>query len=564
MLGAGILSLASWFPCAISEELASPPSPSPAPDLVTESSPADGKLGLKELIQLRIDSDPDIAKLIGDVQREKARRLGITDLPDPEFRISFDWESDVELDRPYTRRIVEERRTSGSGSDFDRTDSGGNRVDTTDSDKTSGNRRRETIEKITPGPNKTTIEREFREYESESRDRKRTETETKPGQSIPPRTESERSRSESRSKLVGREREVRYNSFDPLAPSRGVRGRIRWDIPHIPEMRARLAAAIYEIGYAEARLRAETRRVAMRVRKSYEELEYLKMRFYLERDLYEAEKRYEEAQEALVKDRDETIDELAQRFNAITRQYGEMLETKDEYESAKLELAAFVGLDDHSRIHVSESILQRDFSPNDQTARYLTDLALANHYQIDLTERRLQLAEGDYRVYRAKRIPFASFFDLDWARDYQDGTKDNDAWGVQLGFSVPFFSLLQHRGHKEHEEEIALYKAVLLRHQKQITAEVWARVRDLGEASRELRALEARLGEIRVEADQHISANTGEKADPARAADAMANVIEARLHAKHLLIRAIWSYNQRIFALEDAIGTDLSTALERK
>ena len=214
---------------------------------------------------------PGLIELRGEVEIAVAESRAVNDWDDPEIRLRYQEDNDVELPRPISETRSSTTREKGSSATSGNRTNGNGR---TQSSRESENYRETTTtttnRTITPGATGDRIVEETRESVSGSTNRSESGTETTAGGLSAPFSES---RSEQSSgNLTSQSVENRGYDFNRLDPDSDFSARVRFRLPNPFERRPLLKRAQNKITMAESLLRAGEHAVAIEVRKSYADL----------------------------------------------------------------------------------------------------------------------------------------------------------------------------------------------------------------------------------------------------------------------------------------------------
>ncbi|MDB4673651.1 TolC family protein, partial [Verrucomicrobiales bacterium] len=120
-----------------------------------------GLLDLDDLINLALQSSPDVVRLQGRINTTRAEEKAASDWEDPELRVSYSRDHDVELppSETETRRISSSETTQENRSEFERDNVNGSTTRSTRNSTTTT--RTEEFEdiRITPGATSDRIRR---------------------------------------------------------------------------------------------------------------------------------------------------------------------------------------------------------------------------------------------------------------------------------------------------------------------------------------------------------------------------------------------------------------------
>ena len=297
------------------------------------------------------------------------------------------------------------------------------------------------------------------------------------------------------------------------------------------------------------------------MRDDYENLQYLHKKLEASRSKIEIIKAHVEREKALLGG-EFTMDQRRFEDTEIIGIEIAILNDEVKLENAKRELAMSVGLDDGSRIRLTDSLLRSTINLESADLDYLTRMAFAFRGELGILKHERAIAEGDLAVVRAKRIPWFSFIEAAYAKDSTGGHHTNDNYGVQFGVVLPLFSWLG-KDERVVEAQIESYYASLKASEQNIANEV-------AEAYRGLKSAAGHRNRIEAKVEQYNKA----LAEAAKALDGSEDLAaRERLRYKTETIRddnrqhileVDRLYNQALIRLEQALGADLDQVFSVK
>ena len=248
---------------------------SPSDSSSKQGGPA-GKLGLVDLIEVALRNSYGVLRRAEAIGVAEKRREAERDWEDPQLRLSFSRDNDVELRRPYT--TTETRYTDSRGRDItsrvERDNIKGNTTRERRIRAEQGIQRERIVDRVTPGVDGVKIDRTVHSSGSETRRETRTDSTTDRA-GFPSSASRESNNESTRSTSSERTRIFESNPFDPTHPDSGFRIRVRFPIPNWLERKQRLFQAAQEIRLAKIEHSDERRKLIRDVKAGYEQIEYL-------------------------------------------------------------------------------------------------------------------------------------------------------------------------------------------------------------------------------------------------------------------------------------------------
>ena len=536
---------------------------------------AGGSVGLRELIELALQNDPELVALRLNLPVEEARKRAAWEWRDPEIRFGWGTDDNVQLEQPYTRSGVSresidgrsDSRDSSTSSDQRRSDdrsssSNNERSSSSETGSSAETRAVRYSEKVIPGANFDRIirrESERRSSNSRSDTRSNTNTtKTEPGLNPTNEIRSEtgnESRAESE-KFHSSTQEKRYDSRDPFAKDESTSVRARIWLPNPFEMKQRVKRAAKEIDLATFRVREAERNVILTVREDYEELQYLHKKLQASRAKIPVIKAHLAREEALLGGGGEfTIDQSRFENIEIPTLEIDILNGELELENAKRDLAARVGLSDGSRIRLTDPLLRSTIQLQGTDLEYLTRMAFAFRGELGFLQHERAIAESDLAVLKSKRIPTIRYLEAAYGRNETGGYHTKDEYGIQLGVILPLFSWIS-KDEKVVEAQIEAYYGSLKSNQTNIANEVAEAFRSVKESAKHRNRVEAAVAKHKKMLE--ATASGLERSEDLAAKEKLRYRIESIRSESHIhLLEADRLYNRSLLRLEQTLGADL-------
>ncbi|CAN5258727.1 hypothetical protein BH23VER1_BH23VER1_18690 [soil metagenome] len=541
--------------------------------------PESGALSLDQLIALALANSPELAKLRGETGVAKAQVLAAKDLEDPEIRLSYQRDHDVEDPRDQIERFnrtttetfetrggeVSQRNSSALVED-PLVDDQIIQIGTSEAERSGfqeagsrtrnerGTRRIERgnrSDRIVTDSVETITERGQTSEFGFGQDRFRTSTATVPF--------SERSSENSTTRRRSRTVEERFYNYDRSAPDSDFDISLRFFVPNPWERKARINRARANVGLTTALADALEHQIAVDVREAYAELKAADAELTSSESLISVWQSIVAEQEdaAPVADIEDIIraenNLLDAEIDADTRRF--------RFDRAVAELATLFGLADPGRISLDSSLAPRALAPAGLERSFLH--LIAETYRGELVALRHQstLSKFDLKEYNAKKIPWVAFVEGFYGVEYTGSDRVADNYGVQVAISLPLFSWFKNKENEVYEESIRSFNRQAAVVRNRIQNEVDSALAAFLKADQRIQSHESsfRVREQALRARLAESEDLGLRGREAaiRAKEQLARIQRTR--------RSVYSYyNEALIALERAIGTDIKNVFSTK
>ena len=470
--------------------------------------PGSGPLSERHLILLAIANNPDLEKLRGDIRIAKAEEQAAHDLKNPELRFTYGWQNDDTISSPYTERGRESLSSSESFGEFDTSsiigDTGivpGNGVNETRSGNVGTTRFREIERRVTPGRYQDKIET----ITYERRDSSGSSVRSKASESNPANPTREAHNENTSRRIASRSVET-VNHPDAFGRGESFNILLRFQPPHPWERKAAIQRALAEISLAEAKYLAEEDKVVRTVRELYSKIS-------LTRSEQAAELKRKGIQEGLSKELLTYSFDPSAAFDASrAEQEGmdAMMKAAGLGANAGVmqgELAGFCGVADPSRIAPEGITIRRVMEGDHLSVAYLTDMAMVYRADILESRARMEIARAMLAEVKAARIPFATFIDAGWGRQWSDGrTGTQDEWMIRVGMSFPIFDWIGlNKKHKVYEESQRSWERQIEKQRQQITNEITVLLNNLSLFQRNFSTVDSQLKQAQERAAKAVT-----------------------------------------------------------
>jgi outer membrane protein TolC len=350
-----------------------------------------GPLNLQQLIDLALFNNMDVVEARNKIAVAQAKRKAATDWRDPEIRLSYSEQTDIELGDPFTERAISQTYTSGS--EYDRESSLGSgsaagrfRIDT---ERTTFRESRfRTIERrVIPGATRDKI------VESEYETR---ETRTRGSNSRVERNlgltdiEGNRTNRYNNRKLLSRT--TTYETHRDVTEPESEWGLLlRFPFPNPFEVKALIQEAEAETREADYETKAIENEIILEVRAAYEELCYYESSKQTYEKLASHQQKFTEF--ARLGAPDKLAGAAGNSSNSRLGSY----EAAAKANAARLKLARLVGLNDLNRIQVDPRFRQRILDLSKLDEAYLIQMASVYRADLHLLHAKFDVAQAQYK-----------------------------------------------------------------------------------------------------------------------------------------------------------------------
>ncbi len=537
----------------------------PRPDNLTAEEevspiPATGPLNLQQLIDAALFNNLDVLQARGKVEVSKMKRLAVTDWKNPELRLGYSSQLDVEVGDPFRERSTSYTLTDGT--EVDQQFYGGSSSVNGAPSRTKSRyefesgrfreTRYRTVEReVTPG---ATVDRVVtREYETRNSTgtsrRNRVDT-SKDGAER--EVSSENGRNTNRQKLAS-ETTTYVHHRDTTTPERQFGMALRFPFPNLWEMKPRIEAAEAEIRAADYESLAVENEIIAKVRAVYEELSYYEAQAQSSNIL--AAKR----QELTDYTRVNALDKLAGAAGSTSSARADGFRSKFKADALRRELAQLTGINDYRRISVPPNFRHRVIDLSKLNEDYL--LQMASVYRMDLRtlHAKNESARAEYKKERAARFPVLGYFQAGYGVQSDRGGRDSNEWSLGLGISIPLWSNTINDAEKVPEAEARALSREIGRLQSNIEADISSALQSLREAQTMIDASEKQFAALEVLMKNEARGGAGFSKNPLEVVNESEEMV-LEMNLKRLDMHRL--YNETVQNLERALGTRLEQILQ--
>ncbi len=536
--------------------------------------PASGPLTEEHLILLAIAKDPRLAARRAAIASAVAKRREQQDWENPELRLSYGSQDDDFIRDPYTERITETSTdevevTKGSDSltsmaGRGETYYGDTIVDVKDLTTTTTNRysviERRVIPRSDGGEDVIdTIIKDSRD-ETTAGTRKRTTVtddvvETREDAVAENITRGLKTGSTFTKSTAGPGGSNKQESFSAL---------VRFQMPHPWQKKARVQRASAEIMLAEAQYLADEDKLVREVRDLFQTLGVME-------STDSAQHKRRQNYTSLLAEMEGfgvpefASDALRARLE-MDKVYDDMRENESDIDRIRAGLAMLCGLKQTTRIRSGGLITRRVVDLTTLDPAYLAGMAML--YRADAVESRgrLEIAKAYLAEADAAKIPWATFIDAGWSRQWRDNHSGNeDEWMVRLGIEVPLFEWTGiNKRSREYKTAAAKWELQLESQKDRVSAEVDLALERLRKSSASLRDYENNIRKSRKgisEGLTKVEAFAADQADFARSKRFKYDIEDRRQLQEIQRYRAFDDYNKALMTLENAVGIRIEKVL---
>ena len=529
--------------------------------------PASGPLSERELVLLAIANSPELERRRVAIAVAYAQRRAVNYWENPELRVSYAWQDDDFLSVPYTETGREEIRTSERFSGTETESSlaqlgelgfGESTIDR-ESGTASTRRYREIERRVTPGRGMQTVDTRVYEVREDRSNGTRSRIQS---DLFTSGTRRDRVNENVQRRLVSQSRETVQSPDWTERDQLGLLMRFR--LPNPVERMARFERAAAEISLAEAQYLADEDQMVRDVRGLCLDIAVLESQLtahqkrrqgYLE--LYGELERLNQPEFAMDKAR-ARID----MYNALE----DIREVENDIVRLKTDLAALCGLESTHRIRTGGLTVRRVVEPGALDPAWLVEMAMV--YRSDVLESRARqaIARARMKEERAAKVPFATFVDAGWQRNWVDGRYGNqDEWMIRAGIQIPFFDWLGiNKRDKAFQAEMEAWEKQVLRQRQRIAADVALAIQRMRESAAQLADFEKDIAKQGVDARKAVAeleASMTDIGDFTRPRRMRAEFTASALQLEAGRYEGYADYNKALMALEDALGVRVEKVL---
>lgn len=523
--------------------------------------PESGPLNLEQLIQLGIYNNLKVLKARTEADIAVAERKKATDLKDPEIRISYSKQTDVEVGDPYTEytkglEIYRGSEVVGENSIGYGGFAGESR---SEYERTNFNEKRyRSIERrVVPGATRDKIvTTEYEKISTSSRTNQLrndisvdrtgnnagTITNTIGGNNIV----QNRNR-----KIVGRT--VTYvNHDDDTRREDQYSIMLRFPLPNPFEMRANVQRANADIKAKNYAVKAEEDQLIVEIRSLYEDLAYYEAQSNAFKALSSHQSKFTELAKLIAPDK------IAQAAGSANQSIIDSGEAELRAGMLRAELARLVGLRDLDRISVPKSFRQRIVDAKAMDENYL--LQMASVYRSDLQQLHAEheVARSEYKMERALKIPVASGLDFAYGRNSDIRGRDANEWEVRFTVSLPLWSWLNNDADKVPLAAARGYSRQIGRLQENIAGDIHSSLNLLRLVQTNLEAYEKSSAALQLLMKNEGTAGAFASKNPQ---EVISESEEAVIKGSIQRLQIYRNYNRAVMMLEAALGTRLEKIL---
>jgi outer membrane protein TolC len=540
----------------------------PRPDKLTAEEepspiPATGPLNLQQLIDAALYNNMDVIKARGKIEIAKMKRLATTDWKNPELRLGYSSQVDVEVGDPYRERSTSYTLTDGTEVDqqfYGGSSSVNGGVSKSQSryEFESGRFREtryRTVEReVTPG---ATVDKVVtREYETRnsSGTSRRTRIDNGSDKFGAPEREvsSENGRNNNRQKLTSQTTTYIHHR-DTTTPERQFGMALRFPFPNLWEIKPRIDAAEAEIRAADYDSLAVENEIIAKVRAVYEELSYYEALAKSSNIL--ADKRKELADYS----KTNALDKLAKAAGSTSSAKADAFRAKFKADALRRELANLTGINDYRRISIPPNFRHRVIDLSKLNQEYLLQMASVFRMDLRTLHAKNESARAEYKKERAARFPFLGYFQAGYAVQSDRGGRDSNEWSIGLGISLPLWSNTINDAEKVPQAEARALSRQIGRLQSNIEADITSALQSLREAQAMIDASEKHFAALEILMKNEARGGAGFSKNPLEVVNESEEMV-LEMNLRRLEMHRL--YNETVQNLERALGTRLEKILQ--
>ncbi len=515
--------------------------------------PATGPLNLAQLIDLALFNHPKSLEARRKLEVARAQRLAATDWKDPEIRISYSMQTDLEVGDPYFENStsinniqgIEDAQSSRSGLyDY----AGFNRYDSTHT--RFGETRYSHVEKqVIPG---ATVDKEtVRTYEERDTNSsgKRNRRETFPNGGLNLRNDRT---GETKHLQQVSENTTYVHHRDVTEGQDQIGLLLRFPFPNPFEMKARVAEAEAEIKAADYSGKGLENEIVMDVRALYEDLAYNEgLKTGLER-LAKQQQSWTDLT------RTSALDKLASAAGKNAETDQAIFAATIKAESLRSQIAQLAGVSDPSRISVPREFRRRFIDLSQLNEAYLLQMASVYRSDLHYLMAKNDSARAAYRRERAALIPVGAFLDFGFGHQNDPRGRDSNEFQVRLGVTLPLWSWLMNDADKVPAASAQGYSREIGRLNDNIEAQVKTALRLVRLTDQAISAAEKNFAALEILMKNEAVGGAGLSKNPQ---EVLLEADEALVKIRVERLKLYKMYDEAVRSLEQALGTRLEKVL---
>ncbi|MEM7387030.1 MAG: TolC family protein [Verrucomicrobiota bacterium] len=335
------------------------------------------------------------------------------------------------------------------------------------------------------------------------------------------------------------------------ARNRDFGARIRFTIPNIWEVRARVNKALAEVSLAEYQKEISERATIIAIRKQYGRVQFINRELLVRNELVANARnemnRLKEAADVL-----ELGDNV---FSKASERYEDEQEDREDLiidlDRERSQLAQLAGLDDAGRVDITSVPVTPTIEISQASISTLTAVAKRYRPEVGQLVHDIRVEEGDLQEAEAAKKPWFSFVEIGHGIGWKDGSHVNDSLEMRIGITLPFFSIFKNKQSKVHEARIRKYENMMKLAERKIETDVKTAI-DL-------------VGNSRSNLDQYRQKSVSDLAEQKRRLPegdpASAHAIrKTTLNKEIRRLKKEEAYFESIINLEEVVGADIERA----
>ena len=208
----------------------------------------------------------------------------------------------------------------------------------------------------------------------------------------------------------------------------------------------------------------------------------------------------------------------------------------------------------------------RFVDPGSLDAAYLSDIAML--YRADAVEMkaRLEIAKAHLGEAKASRIPWATFLDAGFSREWsKDRYGNQDEWTIRMGINIPLWDLFGiNKKSAEFKKAVGAWEASFEKQRRRVESDVALAIRHMRIASEHLGFYDKEIREQRAEEKTMVpklAEIAAKMSDYSKYKRTQYGFDVERQQTEIARLKAFTEYNKALMFLEDAIGVRIEKAM---
>jgi outer membrane protein TolC len=335
-------------------------------------------------------------------------------------------------------------------------------------------------------------------------------------------------------------------------------------MPHPWERRARIQRASAEVMLAEGQYLAEEDDVVRAVRALFYDLSLLEGTLATQTKRRESYTTFRtEMESANIPD---FAMDAARATGEMAKLLKSMFDNRADIDRTRVRLASLCGLPGTDRIRTGGVIMRRVVDTVTLDPGYLLDIAMLYRSDAVASRARLEIAKANLAQAQAGKIPWVTFFDAGFARQWDERRYGReDEWFFRVGIEIPIFDLAGiNQRSREYKKAAAEWEQQMEKQRRRIEVDISLALERLRRAGRAMREVESEVRNmnrmLKSDADK-VKAAGGGLSDYAKFKRAQYDAEDNMSILQISRYEAYSKYNEALMDLEDVIGVRIEKAL---